>query len=234
MTVLSVARDVCLVIGLDQPDALMSSTDREYVELSRVARNVAYKIASDFDWQALQKVNTYTGDGTTEAFDLPSDYKRMLRNGQMWSSRWIWAFNHIANPDEWLEMQVVPYTFINGNWIVYGGQFHFRPIMQDGETIKFFYMDKNVVQSAGGTFKETFDADDDTLRVPEKLLELGMIWKWRMNKGLPYEEDQTAYEKELRNQMDADAGAKGVVRGGYRRFGRGTRLAFPQTIGGNY
>lgn len=232
MTLLSVARDACLVIGLEQPDVLMSNTDREYLELARVARDMAYKITSDFDWQALQKVNTYTGDGTTQAFDLPSDYRRMLRNAQMWSSRWIWAFNHIANPDEWLEMLVVPYTFINGNWIVYGGQFHFLPVMKATETIKFWYISKNIVQGADSSLKETFTSDDDTLRVPEKLLELGMIWKWRQNKGLPYEDDQAAYQKELQNQMDIDAGSKGVVRGGYRRFGRGTRLAFPQTVGG--
>lgn len=232
MTVLSVAADVCLVIGLDQPDVLMASTDREYQELARVAKDMAHMIATSFDWQSLQAIKTYTGDGIAEAFDLPDDYDRMVEGAQMWSSRWIWAFNHIANPDEWLEMLVVPYTFINGNWIIYGDQFHYLPLMQTTETVKFWYVSNNLAKAANGTPKETFTADDDTFRLPEKLLELGMIYKWRQNKGLPYEDTQADFQKEMLDQMRKDAGARGIVRG-TARIGRGVRLAFPQTVGGS-
>lgn len=232
MTVLSVARDVCLMIGLDQPETLMGSTDREYAELARIARDTAWAICTAFDWQVLQQINTYTGDGVTTAFDLPADYNRMLENAQLWSSRWIWAFNHIANPDEWLEMLVVPYTFINGNWSIFGGQIHFLPVMQSTETIKFFYVTKNIVSATDGTPKETFTDDEDTLRVAEKLLELGMIWKWRESKGLPYDEARSNFQAEFLRQTRHDAGSKGIVRGTYRKPGRGPRLAFPQTIGG--
>lgn len=233
MSVLSVARDVALVIGLDQPDTLMSSTDREYQELARVARDTAYMIATAFDWQELQVIKTYTGDDTSEAFDLPADYDRMVEGAQMWSSRWIWAFNHIANPDEWLEMQVVPYTFINGNWIIYGRQFHYLPLMQSTETVKFWYVSKNLATASNGTAKETFTADDDTFRIPEKLLELGMIAKWRKNKGLPADDAEADFSAEFTRQMNKNAGAKGVVRGTPQRYGRNVRLAFPQTVGGS-
>lgn len=232
MTVLSVAADVCLVIGLDQPDVLMASTDREYQELARVAKDTAHMIATAFDWQKLQVIKTYTGDGVAEGFDLPADYDRMVEGAQMWSSRWIWAFNHIANPDEWLEMLTVPYTFINGNWIIYGGQFHFLPVMAATETIKFWYISNNLATASNGTAKATFTADDDTFRLPEKLLELGMIYKWRQNKGLPYEDTQADYQKEFTKEMLKDGGARGIVRG-TARVGRGVRLAFPQTVGGS-
>lgn len=232
MTVLSVARDAALVIGLDQPDTLMSSTDREYQELARLARDTAYLIATQFDWQRLQVIQTYTGDGVAEAFDLPADYDRMVEGAQMWSSRWIWAFNHIANPDEWLEMLTVPYTFINGNWIIYGGQFHYLPLMQATETIKFWYVSKYLATASNGTAKETFTADDDTFRLPEKLLELGLIYQWRKNKGLPFDDAKADFDNEFGKQMKKDGGARGVVRGTPQRFGRNVRLAFPQTVGG--
>lgn len=231
MTVLSVARDVCLVIGLDRPDTLMSNTDREYEELARVARDTADMIASAFDWQSLQGVATLTGDGSAEAFDLPSDYDRMVEGAKMWSSRWLWAFNHIANVDEWLEMLSVPYTFINGNWTIYGDQFHVLPVMEAAETLKFFYMSNNIVRASGGAVKETFDDDGDVFRLSEKLLEYGMIWKWRENKGLPSDEKKADFDAELNAQMRKDAGAKGIVRGTRTQTGRSVRLAFPQTVG---
>lgn len=231
MTLLSVAQDVCVAVGLDRPTALVSSTDRDYIEIYRIARDVAHMVASTFDWQKLQVIKTYTGDGTSEAFDLPDDYDRMMENASMWSSRWIWAFNHIANPDEWLEMLVVPYTFINGNWIIYGGQFHFLPVMEMTETLKFFYISSNIVEDSAGVAKAAFTADTDVFRLPEKLLEYGMIWKWREAKGLPYDEKQQDYNIELAQQMRRDAGSREIVRGNPVRVGRGVRLAFPQTVG---
>lgn len=232
MTVLSVARRVCLVVGLDQPDALMSSTDREYMEMARLANEMADRIMKVYDWQALLRQQTFTGDAVEEAFDLPDDYDRMPDAASMWSSRWTWAFNKIASTDEWLEYQVVPYTFINGNWIIYGDQFHFLPIMAVGETIKFFYVSKYYAKDAGNVPKEAFTADDDTFRIAENLLELGMIWQWKANKNLPYEEDMATFERALNKRMLADGGARSTLSGNRNRYSRGVKIAFPQLVGG--
>jgi len=230
MTILSVARDVCLVIGLDQPDTFMGATDREYLELARVARDTAVMIASAFDWQKLQAIHTITGDGSSEEFAMPEDYDRMVETADMWSSRWIWSIMHVANPNDWLQMQVVPYTALTGQWIIYGGNFHFLPVMDATETVKFFYVSKNIVEDDAGNPKETFTDDADTYRLSEKLLELGMIWKWRENKGLPYDEKKADYDVKLGELMRRDAGSRSVVRGS-ARIGRGVRLAFPQSVG---
>ena len=89
MTILSVAQRVCLAIGLNVPDQLLSSTEREHQELVRLADEVATNLLETFDWQELQVIKTYTGDGVNEAFELPSDYHRMVNGAQMWSSKWI-------------------------------------------------------------------------------------------------------------------------------------------------
>lgn len=232
MSVLSVAKNVCLVIGLDQPSQLIGSTDREYMELARLANTMAGTIAQTYDWQALQVQNTFTGDGVAEAFDLPEDYDRMPDAASMWSNRWTWAFNKVSSTDEWLEYQVVPWTFINGNWIIFGDQFHILPIMGDGETLRFFYISENYAADASGAPKPAFTADTDRFRLSEYLLELGMIWQWRAYKGLPYEEDMQTYERELGSLMSKDSGAKAVLSGNRSRFSRNVKIAFPYTVGG--
>lgn len=233
MTVLQVCQNVSLVVGLDKPDQVFASTDREMQEMARLANEIADRLMAGFDWQILQTIKTYTGDGVTEGQTLPTDYDRMVETASMWSSRWTWAFNHIVDPDVWLEYQVVPYTFVNGNWMLYGGQLHVLPIMATTETVKFFYVSENVVQAAGGSNKAAFTADDDTLRIDEKLLELGMIWQWRSNKGLPYAEDMTNFERYLNRRMKKDAGSNPIVSGS-RNFNwkRSGAWAFPQTVGG--
>lgn len=235
MTLLSVVKSVCLTpgIGLDPPAEVMSSTDREYQEMATVANEMATEIMRAYDWQALHVQQTFTGDASAEAFDLPENYDRMPNAASMWSSRWDWAFNKISSPDEWLEYQVVPYTFINGNWIIYGDQFHFLPIMASGETIRFFYVSKFYAKDTDNVAKAAFTADTDTFRLDERLLKLAITWQWKAQKGLPYEEDMQTYERALSKLMTLDGGAKSTLSGNRNRYSRGVKLAFPQTVGGS-
>lgn len=232
MTVLAVAQRAALVLGLDQPDVLMSSTDREYQELARLCNDTARMICEDFDWQILQKLNTFTGDGVSETFNMPTDYDRMAETSSMWSSKWTWSFNHIASTDQWLEYLVVPYTFISGNWIIYGGQFHFLPIMKVAETIKFFYISTLIATSQAGAGQIAFVADTDSFKINERLLELGIIWRSKKDKGLPFDAAKAEYDDLLLKEMRRDGGSRGVVNGNTTRYGRGVKVAFPQTVGG--
>jgi hypothetical protein len=232
MTILDVCQRVALVTALEKPDIVFSSADREMEELARLANEMATRIAGDHDWQVLQKIATITGDDTAEAHGLPADYARMLRTASLWSSRWSWAFNHISDPDLWLEYQTVPYTFVNGNWIIYGNEMHILPVMGSTETVKYWYISNQVVTASGGTRKAEFTADSDTFVLGERLLELGMIWQWRANKGLPYAEDMKNYEIEFNKRTKHEAGSASVV-SGRPHSGKSARglWAFPQTVG---
>jgi hypothetical protein len=232
MTVLSVVKRVALKIGHDRPDMVFGATDRTELELADCATDTADMIAKAFDWQVLQQIQTYTGNGVSDGFDLPTDYDRMVEGADMWSNRWTWPFNHIASTNEWLEYLTTPYTFVSGNWTIYGGQFHFLPIMSSTDVLKFFYVTKNKVKAAGGGLKESFTVDTDEFRLSENLLRLGMIWKWKSQKGIPYDEDIRAYETEFNKLMLSDKGARGVVRSGDMRLPRNVRVAFPQNVGG--
>lgn len=231
MTILSVVRDVAMKVGLERPDAVYTSTGRDMLEMQSLIDEVVTDILECHDWQVLQTIKTYTGDGATEGHTLPSDYERMLNGASIWSSRWTWAFNHITDPDDWLEYQVVPYTFVNGNWMIYGGALHILPVMASTETAKFFYIsDKIVLGDDATTTKASFGGDSDTLRISEKLLYLGLVWKWKAKKGLDYAEDLENYEDHKAYLIDKDGGSKPVVSGRKRPI-RGGIWAFPQTVG---
>jgi hypothetical protein len=233
MTVLSVVQNVCLVVAIDKPDQVFATTDREMLEMARLANEIKDRLMTVHDWQVLQTIKTYTGDDVSEGHALPDDYDRMVATASMWSSRWTWAFNHITDPDVWLEYQVVPYTFVNGNWIIFGGQVHVLPVMASTETLKFFYVSNKIVTANDSTTKADFTADTDTFRIPEKLLELGMIWQWRANKGLPYAEDMQNFELYLNKCIKKDAGSNPIISGnkGFN-WKRSGAWAFPQTVGG--
>jgi hypothetical protein len=229
MTALTVFQEVCPVIGLAVPNAVMASTDREHLELGALANEMATRIARAHEWQILNTVETITGDGTTLDWALPDDYDRMLTKSQVWSSALSSALTPIPDADHWLGLDVQAFDFVLNAWIIYGGQIHIKPALATDVTAKFFYQSNLIVDAASGPNATTFVADGDTFRLSERLLKLGMIWQWKANKGQAYAEHMATYEEELSRLATRDRGSY-MLKIGRRRWPRDTKVAYPQNI----
>ncbi|MBB6304045.1 hypothetical protein [Rhizobium leucaenae] len=229
MSLLSVCQNASLVIGLDKPDVIASSTDRPYQELFRLANEMAERISRGHEWQLFSTVCTLTGNGSLIDFDLPADYDRMVTEANVWSSALETPLSRVEDIDEWLGFQVQSFDFVINAWIIFGNEMHIKPAMPTGETAQFFYQSNLIVKPSGGSNKARFTADTDTFRLDEQLLELGIIWQWRANKGLPYAEDMASYESLLERLVSRDKGAK-ILRSGRKRVSRGVKIAYPRAI----
>ena len=206
--ILSVVSDVCLACGLKPPTSLFIATidPRTQVELLSLANDMAQRIAYDTrEWQVLKLVHTMTGNGTQTAFDLPSNYRRMLLTSQVRrSSAPTQPLRFIEDTDEWLARRLANTGTSWGEWTLIGGQMHLHPAPAVGETVNYAYLDKNCIALGSGGVNDVFVADNDTFRMPERLLKLGMIWQWKANKGSPYAEDMGTYSDALFMAMGAD------------------------------
>ncbi|MBT1155737.1 hypothetical protein J1C56_09045 [Aminobacter anthyllidis] len=231
MSILSVIKQVCPVIGLTVPDAVFASTEREHIELQALANEMAQRIAFDTrDWTRLKVLATITGDGTATGFDLPSDYKRMLKKARVWPSATPYApFSHVPDSDDWLAMTVQNYQSITGAWTLIGDQIHIKPVMANLATASFFYLSNKVVKDKDGVPKVEFSADDDVFRLDERVLKLGMIWQWKANKGQAYAEDMVNYEDALAVSSGGDKGSN-ILAVGQSRRSVNADCAFPGTI----
>lgn len=198
MTVLSAIRAACPVIGVEVPAAVFTSTDREHVELQAVANEMAARIHKEHDWNALKSIATISGDGVSVSFPRPTDYGRMLKEGQLWSSaRKDKPLTHVTDSDIWLSDDLSGNVPDNPQWMVMGASVYINPAVPSGETVKYFYITKLTA----------FTADTDTFALDERLLTLGIIWQWKAQKGLPYSEDLATYEIELNTAIKEDRGA---------------------------
>lgn len=226
MTVLSVTKDVCPVIGLDIPDILFASTEREHIELQALANEMARRIADETDWQRLRKIATITGDGSAVAFALPSDYARMVKKAGLWStSQPSLALRHVTDIDRWLEDEISGFTGMVGEWTIYGGQLHIRPVMASGDIVKFAYVSKHHVSGD----QRIFTADDQEFLLDERLLSLGMIWQWKANKGQPYQEDMENFNNAMSVAIGNDKGSR-ILTIGSGRIRGGAEFAFPHVV----
>jgi hypothetical protein len=206
MTVFSVVKDVCAVVGVAVPQSMFSNItgNRTMQEMLALANETAQAIAYDNrDWTTLKTTVTYTGDGIASAYDLPANYKRMLLTSNVWrESSTQTPMTFVPDLDEWLIRRADDWNTAQGEWTMYGGQIHFWPMLEAGETAYFAYLDKNCVTLNGGGVSDAFLNDADSFRLDERVLKLGMIWKWKAQKGSPYAED-------LANYGDAVAVAQG-------------------------
>lgn len=131
MTLLTVAQEVCALVGVHRLQSVFAdiNNQRTQQEMLGVANTVAQAIATDQrEWTLLRLQQVIVGDGVTEAFDLPQNYLRMLLNTNVWrSTSTVQPMTFYPNIDEWLQRRAANYSNAWGEWIIYGGQIHIWP-----------------------------------------------------------------------------------------------------------
>jgi len=114
-------------------------------------------------------------------------------------------------PQAWQREKALPiYTSPNFAYVERGGNFLFSPTPAAGYQVYFEYISKNSVLSSGGSEKQYFTADDDTWKLDEKMIELGLIWRFKSSKGLDYAQEKQTYDDHIAAQIAQEQPA-GVI-----------------------
>lgn len=228
MSVLTACQKAAIRLVGQKPQTLFSTTDQFAMELADLANEAATDIAKAHDWQALTKRFDAVGDGTTVTFPLPSDYDRMLKKGDVHSTKWLWArFLPARDLDQWLDLMSWLTVGNPGYWIILNDEFNVWPRMAADEKATFYYISKYLTTNA----KPQFDADADEFALDERLLTLSVIWRWRAQKRLEYAEDMRNFEIALSKAIADDKGSQIIYGRGFRRLGYDTRVAYPGALG---
>jgi hypothetical protein len=231
VAILSALQSAALRLMGQRPTTFFGSTGQFEMELCDLVNEVAQDIAKYQDWQALVRIGTVTGDGETAEFALPADYDRMLVDSEVADlSSWFWGFGSYTDINAFLYAEARGFTGFPGGWIIYGDRLRFSPAPEAAQTATFPYITKNWATGSNTATKGAFDADDDAFALPERLLTLGLVWRWRENKKLDASGDQEAFVKALEEYATKDGGSWVFRRSSRRRF-PGTYPAWPWELG---
>ena len=205
MTLLTAVQSAAIRVIGRAPAAVMSSVDQIAIELRDLAGDVAIDIARSAEWRALVEVGTMAGGSS---FPLPADYDRMMTAARVQDgTSWFWGYSEYASVDDYIAATTGQLALADpGGWIILGGEMRFWPATTG--TATFPYLSKMLVRSEIGARKETFTADDDVFVLDERLLTLGLVWRWRQQKRLEYAEDLETYGFALAERQNADKGAR--------------------------
>ena len=182
------------------------------------------------DWASpVGKTQTISGDGS-ESYSLNSNFIRLTRDQ--------YAVYETAN----VRRFAVPVT-TDGEWEYlsdigtgagsrfykiegYEGNFTISlyPNPASGESLTVSYVSDVWKKSSGGTEGNTFSDADDVVLYPRRLLELGIVWRFRKRKGLPYADVLAEYEARVARASNNNRGTTRID------FGGGSRPRTPYDI----
>jgi hypothetical protein len=132
----------------------------------------------------------------------------------------------IQDLDVWLQNRL---QSLSGNeWMLLSGQIHIFPAMGASDSAKFYYITNLIVDPVTGANKTAFTIDTDVFLLPERLLTLSLIYRWRHIKGYDYVEDMQNFEIALAQAIARDKGSR-ILAIGEPRMPAGDPV-FPGTI----
>lgn len=159
---------------------------------------------------------TITGTGV-ETYSLPSDFKRLQRdNLAVYDTLYDAGAIPITSDGAWTELDQLGITGAQRYYRVtgYDGAYSisFQTELATGNTVIVHYV-TNEWAALSGTAKSTFTDPSDVLLLPNRLVETGIIWRWRERKGLPFQDKYSEYEVMLSRLINDSRGRRVISLG---------------------
>lgn len=208
MTLLSTIKSAALRVGLTPPSVVIGSGDQTWLQMVEWAQEVVDDLTYRHDWRALHKTQSLAGDGVTTQFTLgTSDYQRLSKMpavSRSGSTSSFWPVGPL-DPPHWIGNTTLPISASRPIFQIENGILNFFNAPATGETyIVSYQSSKPIYSSAVPVALWTLDAD--TALVPERLVLLGLVWRWKAAKGLDYAEHLSTFERALEQLASADWG----------------------------
>jgi len=208
MALIDIIQNAASQLGLRQPSAVVGSTDLTAQILLRFANQEGKELAKYHDWQDLIVSKSHTSLATSvQTGALGTDYNRLIRGAEIWNTSLNQRYEGPTPSRTWLRLQQGVTGGVTGWWRLMRGDLYIYPAPTAGQTITFEYISKNWCESAGGTGQSEFMADTDVAIIPEDIITLGIVWRYRHSRGFAqYAEDMATYEREKEKAASRDRG----------------------------
>lgn len=207
MSLLTIVQNVCGILALPKPATVINSQDLQVAQLYALALEEAREQAK-MEFQALIREQTFvTVADPTQTTAVPTDLRSFINNS-FYNRTTRRPMLGPITPQLWQNIQANPQV----NRIILAfrqrdGAFLITPTPPAGQTIGYEYFTNKWARSADLSEDRTqWVNDSDTSYLDETLIELGLRWRWRAAKGLPYGENHDTYMDQLNQTIGRDGG----------------------------
>lgn len=192
-----------VLCGVTAPTSIVGSTDPNAPLFLRLAQQEGRELARRHDWQRIKVDYTFASLAAEAQTALPSDYERLLPQPELWNRSLALRYAGPTSDLDWGRLKGLNVSAATpGYWRLFGDLLAITPAPAAGNTLSLPYVSKNWVAGS----KSAFTLDTDTVLIPERLMTLGIVWRWKKSKGFDYAEDMSTYEREVERACARDAG----------------------------
>ncbi len=235
MTLLSICGDVAKRVGVDAPATIVGNTDKTAVRLLALAQEEGKSLHKTHKWSALIRTQTVTTADGTATYALPSDFYAYIPStgwndtqnrpiiGSLTGQQWQFVKNSAAVSSAFNQKFRVQWDTSNS-----ARRLTIYPTPSAVETLYLEYLSTDWCQSSGGTGQSAWAADDDTGRLDEELITLGLKWRYLKVIGMVYDIELEEYMGRLRAAKANDAPPTIL------RMNAGSGEVFPNLSDGGY
>lgn len=216
MSLLSLVQKFTRRTALPVPTTVVGNNDPQVAQILTTLEEECIELAARHQWKSLINECTFLALATESQGTLASlgsgptttNGLRYILNGVMWNRSLKIPIYGPLDPQKWQE--------IKANTSLSFGQYRIRgvttgtqatliitPVPTAGHTIAFEYVTDNWCLN-GTTPSAVFVADTDTVLLAESLVNAGLKWRWKKEKGLAYGEDFNSYERMVTNAIGRD------------------------------
>lgn len=194
-------------LSLPVPNAAFSSTDPTWMQGVEILQDLGEELAQN-EWPALitQKSITITATNFT-ATTLPADWGNVREDAKLYRVITMTPLVGPLQSEEWQQLTIYGAGFIPGAWRLANNAINIYGVAV-GEVVKLEYTSSYwITNSTGLVPSATWKADTDLPLIPDRLLRLGLQWKWKRAKGFDYGEEKDIFERAMETEL---ANARGM------------------------
>jgi hypothetical protein len=205
MSLLTIIERAMVLCGQSAPTTVINNPSPTVTQFRVLSEEEGDELARYHDWRALKVSASLTGDGTSTEFDLPIDFHRFMPGDKFWMDDTPTRPLLKVSDDEMARAKANDTDPIYPYWRLFGDQIEFFPAPETGQVIRTEYRTNYWILSSDESERRlTWAADTDFTPLPERVIVLGVRWRWRKMQGLDYAEDQRTWQIERDRECYAD------------------------------
>lgn len=204
MSLLTLIQGAAIKIGIDQPNTVVGNSNIEVLELLELANDEGAELVRRGDWRVLRRELLFTTiTGETQTGMVPSDYDHMVQ-GTIWNRTKHRKIEGTVTPETWQRIKSSNVGTVYDTLYMRGNDVLMHPSSPGGEIIAAEYVTKNFCQSVAAAGQSQWFADTDNGVLSERLMKLGIVARYKMQKGLDATSDVAMYETQVMLALGMD------------------------------
>lgn len=200
MTFLSIMKSVAVNAGIEVPSTT-GANDPDHVKLAEFINEAGQELVRRVDWGPLRRTATLTGTGTASDYQIAPDFDRLTMGMNV--AFGMNAVRGSLTPDEWFSL--VPTQGSPRYYYLKGTRLALYPYPAAGAAVRVQYQSSQWVNNGSGS---SLTVDNDTAMVPEDLIEMGAVWRWRRHVGKDFADQLAEFEAALVDRARGDSAVR--------------------------